>query len=107
MPDEPATFKPKAIIIACGDAGLVLDDISWRKWGARKAVGTGTAVSKTCNPSCAEGGVKRYPVRIRLGKRRGCPSGPKLQFRRVNYTFTDKKPSSLRRKEHSPRFCGN
>ncbi len=34
-----AAFKPKRIVLACGDAGLVATKLQWKQWGSSQASG--------------------------------------------------------------------
>lgn len=64
--------KPTTIdSIHCGDAGLVVTDITWRTWTAGEARGTGIERKKTCVPDCATGGTQVQPVDVRLSGSRG------------------------------------
>ena len=92
---QHAAFKPKSIIIACGDGNVQAINMHWSKWGANSAKGTGTLKVNTCTPNCAAGKFKRYPGSIVLSKPRTCPSG--RQFAHLKYTFTHKKPKGVKR----------
>lgn len=59
-------YKPKEIVLACGDAGAYVDKIKWSKWNMNRAVGRGILNYKTCQPDCSSGDVLTYKVRLRL-----------------------------------------
>ena len=67
-------YKPKEIVIACADAGVLFSNITWSKWDMNGAKGRGNLVVNTCEPTCADGNVITYRrVRLTLG---GVASGP-------------------------------
>jgi hypothetical protein len=101
--DKPS-YKPRKVIIACGDGAFVVIKLEWSKWSRKKAVGRGTGKVNTCEPSCAEGKFKSYAVKLTAGKPTQCGEGDR-QFTRLTYTFTDKKPKGVKRTESVPRPC--
>jgi hypothetical protein len=86
--------KPKEIVLACADAGIMVDGIRWTSWNANRARGTGTLVWNTCLPTdCASGIVERFRVRIKLG---GVASGPgKDVFSSMTLRFPQGGPAGL------------
>lgn len=86
--------KPKSITIACGDASALISKITWSKWDANSATGTGKLVWNTCLPkTCMAGIVRKYPVRIELG---GLASGPNVNvFSKVQLSFPKTGPAGL------------
>ncbi|QLY27894.1 hypothetical protein H0264_20900 [Nocardia huaxiensis] len=60
--------RPDRLLLACGDAGLWVKDITWTSWGPDTAEGEGTQLRKTCRPDCATGGVASGPTHITLRK---------------------------------------
>jgi hypothetical protein len=50
-----AVYKPKRIIIACGDGNLVLTKMRYKTWTAHEATGSGTMYVNECEPDCASG----------------------------------------------------
>jgi hypothetical protein len=67
-------FKPKEIVIACADAGVRFDSITWSRWTNNGATGRGNLVVNTCEPTCADGNFITYRrVRLTLGMQ---ASGP-------------------------------
>lgn len=89
-----AVVKPKSIVIACADANIAVNDITWSSWTLNDAKGKGTLVWNTCLPeTCADGIVEEYPVRITLGR---VASGPSLSiFSGMRLTFTGNAPAGL------------
>ena len=52
--------------IYCGDAGVIVTQITWLGWTDAWAAGYGTRHRKLCKPDCATGGVESSPVAIWL-----------------------------------------
>ncbi|MBI1349967.1 MAG: hypothetical protein GC156_02485 [Actinomycetales bacterium] len=86
--------KPKQIVIACADAGILINRIRWTSWGADKATGVGRLAWNTCLPTdCASGVVQTYRVRITLG---GLASGPGADvFSQASLRFPAGGPAGL------------
>lgn len=82
-----AKFKPKNVIIACGDASLGARGMRWPVWSKKRALGTGTGEINDCDPDCAHGTTRRAPMELRLSKPRRCSNGQHL-FSRLRYTWT-------------------
>ena len=80
-------YRPHQLVVFCGDAGLVLDSIHWKHWGRRSANGDGTAFTKSCDPDCATGGVKRDAVSVRLSHRHYCGSSGSRYFLRITVHY--------------------
>jgi hypothetical protein len=78
--------KPKQITIACADAGVYVYKITWTRWNADEARGTGMLVWNTCLPkTCVDGIVQKYAVKVRLGR---VASGPSINvFSGMTLTF--------------------
>jgi hypothetical protein len=62
---DSAEVKPSQFILACADAGQVLTRMTWSSWRTT-ATGSGAEQVKNCTPSCAEGTISSYPVRVTL-----------------------------------------
>ena len=80
-------FKPKSVIIACGDASFGARAMTWSVWSKKRAVGTGTGEINDCDPDCAHGTTRRAPIELRLGKPQRCSNGRRL-FSKLHYTWT-------------------
>jgi hypothetical protein len=85
--------RPSTIVVACADAGFIIDSISWSSWGGRSATGGGTGVTKTCDPSCAAGGFEKHPISVTLFRKVRCKTSGLRQYTRLSYHFTDDGPS--------------
>ncbi|MGX1806240.1 hypothetical protein ACWIGI_11040 [Nocardia sp. NPDC055321] len=60
--------KPIDLLLACGDGGLWVREITWSSWGPDTAEGEGTQSRRICEPDCATGGVATGPTHITLRK---------------------------------------
>jgi hypothetical protein len=86
-------FRPRTIVVACGDAGFIIESISWSHWGGKSARGSGTGVTKVCLPDCASGGIEKHPVSISLFRVVKCRDNERRQFTRLAYDFGSSGPS--------------
>lgn len=87
-------YKPKSIQVFCADGGMLIQKITYRSYGAKRATGAGTATVKICEPNCAEGSTERHDVRLTLSRVRQCGDVP--QFTRLRVTFADAIPEGFR-----------
>ena len=58
-----AGIEPNVVHIS-GDAGNIVDNMTWTSWNSEMAVGSGTWGYDDCIPDCAEGTVTDYPATI-------------------------------------------
>jgi hypothetical protein len=98
------TYKPTKIVVTCGDANNVVTKIKWESYGTKAASGTGTALVNDCDPNCASGKAKKFPVVVTLTTPKNCGGGI-TQFTRLVETFTDAKPKSAGSKIRQPFPC--
>ncbi len=87
---ETQVYKPKMITLTCADAGIVVKSIKYSSYGAKTAAATGTAYVNLCEPNCAAGKTKKFPVKLAFSKVTQC--GDSFQFRKVQMTYTGAKP---------------
>jgi hypothetical protein len=101
-----ADFKPKLIILACGDAGAYVQKLTWSKWNSTGASGKGSYTFKTCTPDCAHGGTKSYPAKVALSKLKSCPRTKQGKvFTELVLTFTGKRPPHMGKTFKDPLGC--
>jgi hypothetical protein len=101
-----ADFKPKLIILACGDAGAYVQKLTWSKWNSTGASGKGSYTYKTCTPDCAHGGTKSFAASIALSKPKVCPRTKKGKvFTEITLTFTGKRPPHMGKTFKDPLGC--
>jgi hypothetical protein len=95
-------YRPTGIILTCGDGGFRLINLRWTEWTARVANGTGVARVNDCDPSCAEGEFRSYPVSVTLSQPRFCRNTRRRQFVRVTLGFPGERPEGepARSSEH-------
>jgi hypothetical protein len=105
VPAEKAKYKPRTIVVACADANFQIRKIEWSHWGDRGAKGTGKAKVNTCDPSCAEGKFKTYPVIVRAGHPHQCEDFGRREWKRLYWRFTDDKPKGFDRRDSQRRAC--
>jgi hypothetical protein len=85
-------FKPKDVIIACGDASLGARGMTWSVWTRKKADGTGTGQINDCDPDCASGTTKSAPMELQLSKPQLCSNGKRV-FAKLRYIWTSGPPT--------------
>ena len=61
--------RPKAIDVA---ADGTVEEIEWKSWGPRGAVGSGELRSRDCDPTCASGNIDHLAATITLSRPRAC-----------------------------------
>ena len=77
-----AQVEPRVIYsVYCGDAAVIVTDLTWSSWLTDRADATGVEHEKTCVPTCAAGSVAVQPVSVRLYAPRG---GEFTQIRLIN-----------------------
>jgi hypothetical protein len=84
-------FKPKDVIIACGDASLGARGMSWSTWTRKKADGNGTGQINDCFPDCANGTTQTGPMELQLSKPQLCSNGKRV-FAKLHYIWTSGPP---------------
>jgi hypothetical protein len=60
-----------ALIDLSADGGDIIGRITWSRWTATEAIGTGTRTLQSCKPNCAEGTDTEVPERIVLSDPEG------------------------------------
>jgi hypothetical protein len=102
---EKQVYKPSAITVFCGDSGVVIQKIKYSSYGAKTAAGTGTAVVNLCDPNCAAGKTKNYPVKFTLSKVKQC--GDSYQFQKLQMTYTGAVPKGQKKTSTQSYGCAN
>jgi len=80
-------YKPRQIILSCGDAGIRVDHLKWSSWTSTKAVATGSYTENACSPNCAAGHTVSRPVKVTLFARGICPGQPGHVFANARFAF--------------------
>jgi len=100
-----AVFKPRWIVLTCGDAGLVATKLQWTQWGMKKAHGAGLGKEKVCKPNCAAGRVARGAMKLILSRPRFCRQDGKRHFTKVHYKWIPAAPGEGRNQGTIPLPC--
>src|SRR5260370_27724046 len=56
--------RPGSFVLTCADDNSYLTGLSWSRWTAGSAAGTGTWHINDCAPDCAHGHFLTYPVEV-------------------------------------------
>lgn len=59
-----ADVAPSEIVLACGDAGIGVKNLTWSGWGHVTASASGNAWQNNCNPDCAQGTFIYTPATV-------------------------------------------
>jgi hypothetical protein len=81
-------YKPKRIVISCGDGSTWVGSLKWTKWGRKTATATGNYNVINCTPDCAAGKDHSYAVTIRLSKPKTCPGHTHAAFKQLAIDYT-------------------
>jgi hypothetical protein len=80
-------YRPRFIILACGDGNLRLANVQWKNWNRAIATARATARANTCEPSCAGGHFVNYQVTVRAYRIRRCADTGEYQYTRLRISF--------------------
>jgi hypothetical protein len=89
-------YKPKNVVVACGDGNFQLRKMKWSAWGASSATGSGNASANTCEPNCAEGKFKNYAATVKLTRPKTCKDLGVKVFTRLEVDFKSSKPAGYK-----------
>jgi hypothetical protein len=90
-----AVVRPRSILIACGDGNFYATGLTWTRWDARRAEGTGVGHLNDCKPYCAAGHFHIYRIAMQLDAVARCGSRKEPQFTRLTWTFPGAKPLAV------------
>ncbi|MGL3805171.1 hypothetical protein ACSYDW_03665 [Paeniglutamicibacter sp. R2-26] len=88
-----AVSQPSTYSLLCGNGTYALDDLRWESWGSEGARATGTYFEKECDPNCAQGMLKGYPVRVEADEARN--AGTAVVYGRLTVRFEGARPEWL------------
>lgn len=99
--------EPNRITLTCADAGAQLKNLGWNTWNTDKVKGRGKLLLKNCDPNCAEGGVDRYKVKVKLlnPKMSTCGGRSLMMYQRAHLRFPDEKPPNKKDLRSFRLFC--
>lgn len=91
-PPHRLSIRPAAIVLACADNGLGVQQLTWTAWGASTATGQGTFWEHVCTPYCAASSkYAHFPVSVTLSRVKTSAQGQ--WFSRLTVTWQGKRPS--------------
>nr|WSX48445.1 hypothetical protein OG409_05465 [Streptomyces sp. NBC_00974] len=91
-----AQMRPAEYILACGDGNNRLVGLRWHTWGSKTATATGTDMVNDCQPYCAAGRFRAYPVKVTLSDPQAWPGHPDVQrFTTIRLLYTDTAPDPV------------
>lgn len=91
----PLTFDT-----SCADGAAELRKLHWRNWGSATATATGVMNVNLCEPNCAQGRTRSYPVKVVVSR---IKHGEAAQFyRSMKVTYTKAVPPGFHRTETVP-----
>ncbi|MGW0331453.1 hypothetical protein ACWD0J_06145 [Streptomyces sp. NPDC003011] len=91
-----AQVRPADFMLACGDGNSRLTSLRWSHWDADKAMARGRNLVNDCDPYCAEGTFRSYPVVVRLDRPERWDKDPDLRhYGRMTLTYPDGRPERL------------
>ena len=62
MDRDTGQVKPGTMYLACADDGMGLTQLHWTSWTPELASAYGTQWQNDCQPNCATGHIRDYPV---------------------------------------------
>jgi hypothetical protein len=80
-------YKPKLIIISCGDASNFVQQLSWSSWSRTTAVASGVDKFNNCEPNCASGHYARVRATVTLTDPIHCKGRLHEDFNRMRLRF--------------------
>ncbi|HEX4672093.1 MAG TPA: hypothetical protein VH279_07480 [Solirubrobacteraceae bacterium] len=86
-------YEPKQITIACVDGTVKVTKLKWTSWSSTKARASGIYQVDRCNPSCASGHTRSFPVKVTLSRPKTCLGHKHRAFGRLSYAFGAKRPN--------------
>lgn len=85
--------RPGTFPLACADDGDQLNALHWTSWSPGYATGTGIQAMNDCVPSCADGKVRDYPVRVILWGSAGVAKHPsERRHQMITLLYTGHEP---------------
>ncbi|MFE9442308.1 hypothetical protein ACFYO2_25645 [Streptomyces sp. NPDC006602] len=85
--------RPADFILACGDGNSRLASLRWTHWAPASAKAKGVNWVNDCDPYCAAGTFRSYPVVVRLDRPQSWKKDPQQQrYGRMTLTFPGDRP---------------
>jgi hypothetical protein len=89
-PPYRLSTQPTEIVLACADAGIGVENMTWTGWESSAATGHGSLWENLCQPNCAEGTIATYPVTVTLSVVKASSQGP--WFSRLTVAWQGSRP---------------
>jgi hypothetical protein len=81
--------RPSRYILACGDAGALIIQLTWPSWGSSAAFAAGVYSLNSCTPTCMAQHFVRFPMLAALWRAAAWPGhAGKSYFSRLTLIFT-------------------
>ncbi|KOG31430.1 hypothetical protein [Streptomyces resistomycificus] len=85
--------RPADFVLACGDGNSRLAALRWTHWDTTSARAKGVNWLNDCEPYCAAGTFRSYPVVVRLDQTQSWKGHPPQQrYDRMTLTYTGDRP---------------
>jgi hypothetical protein len=91
---------PTSYVLACADGNAELIHNHWQHWGSAAATARATLSLNLCQPNCAQGTFRDFPVNVTVDHRR-VHSGRGV-YRRLSYTIIGPVPHGVLRHVTDP-----
>lgn len=92
-----AKYKPKRIVISCGDGNIYVKSLRWSSWTGKRATGKGVNEINDCTPSCVAGKFRAYAAAVILSKPKRCSKVKRHKvFGEIKLVYTSKSPGKSR-----------
>jgi hypothetical protein len=98
-------YKPRSVIVACGDGNFQLRKMRWRGWNRGVVRGRGLGLANDCSPYCAVGHFHRVPIRVKLYRRKRCSNIERYVYTAMRWRFVGHLPTGFRRTGSTPFPC--
>jgi hypothetical protein len=80
-------YKPKLIIVSCGDASNYVAKLKWSSWTKVRATGSGVDEVNSCEPNCASGHEIGTAAKVALSDPKRCKGQEHRVFDRMKLSF--------------------
>jgi hypothetical protein len=98
-PPYRPSVRPATITLACADAGLGVEHMTWDNWTSSVATGQGRLWENLCKPSCAGGHIETMRAKVTLRGSAAVKGHPgDRQYTRLTAVFPGKRPTVYKRK---------
>jgi hypothetical protein len=82
--------EPKEVVLACADAGITAEHLSWASWSGPRAIAVGNVSVNSCTPSCVAGTFSTYKIALIAGGAKRCQGV--VAYDAVSYAYIGKAP---------------